>query len=153
VSGPGSYLYCRYCSSLFFPDESKDAVEVLGIESQLRCPVCEQTLVAATAAEMHVLYCKRCHGVLVNQALFADMVRYLRAQADAPSTPPRPLNRDDLRRVLHCSNCRQVLDTHPYYGPGNIVIDVCMHCRLIWLDGGEINAISNAPGWDQNDDE
>lgn len=153
VAGPGSYLYCRYCSSLFFPEESQDRVDVLGIESAYHCPVCKDTLVAATVAEVHVLYCRRCHGVLISQGVFAAVVKYVQAQAPEPSAPLKPLSRDDLQRSLHCSSCRRLMETHPYYGPGNIVIDVCMRCRLVWLDGGELNAISNATDWDRDDEE
>jgi Zn-finger nucleic acid-binding protein len=147
VAGPGSYLYCRFCSSLFFPEESQDKIDVVGVESAQRCPVCQDTLVAATAADVPVLYCRRCHGVLINQALFAPLVKYLQAQTADPSAPLKPLNRDDLQRTLQCPQCERQMETHPYYGPGNIVIDVCMPCRLVWLDGGELNAISNATVW------
>ena len=34
-------------------------------------------------------------------------------------------------------------------GPGNIVIDTCHHCDLIWLDYGEITKVVNAPGRDR----
>ncbi len=34
VAGPGSYLYCHHCSSLFFPKESQDRVDVVGVESE-----------------------------------------------------------------------------------------------------------------------
>jgi Zn-finger nucleic acid-binding protein len=153
VAGPGSYLYCRYCSSLFFPAASQDQVSVIGIESELRCPVCKDTLVAATTTDVPVQYCRRCHGVLINQALLGAVVKHLQAQTHEPSAPVKPLNRDDLRRELHCPSCKQLFDTHPYYGPGNIVIDVCMHCRIVWLDGGELRAISNASDWNLDYDE
>jgi Zn-finger nucleic acid-binding protein len=151
VAGPGSYLYCRYCSSLFFPTATRDNVDVLGIETSLRCPVCADVLVTASVSGIHVRYCRQCHGVLVDQRQFAEMVAYLRAQTEESASPTRPLNRNDLKRSLHCPLCQQRLDTHPYYGPGNIVIDVCFHCPLVWLDGGELNAISNAPKWQYND--
>jgi Zn-finger nucleic acid-binding protein len=38
------------------------------------------------------------------------------------------------------------MDVHPYYGPGSQVIDSCPHCRLVWLDAGELAAIERAPG-------
>jgi len=39
--------------------------------------------------------------------------------------------------------------THPYYGPGNVVIDSCGQCELIWLDFGELEQIVAAPGKDR----
>ena len=39
--------------------------------------------------------------------------------------------------------------THPYFGPGNVVIDSCEHCELVWLDFGELQQIVDAPGKDR----
>jgi Zn-finger nucleic acid-binding protein len=39
--------------------------------------------------------------------------------------------------------------THPYYGPGNVVIDNCAECDAIWLDFGELKQIVSAPGRDR----
>ncbi len=41
------------------------------------------------------------------------------------------------------------MDTHPYYGPGNVVIDSCESCQAVWLDFGELRQIVNAPGQDR----
>ena len=30
------------------------------------------------------------------------------------------------------------MSTHPYYGPGNVIIDSCETCNLVWLDFGEL---------------
>jgi Zn-finger nucleic acid-binding protein len=38
------------------------------------------------------------------------------------------------------------MEVHPYYGPGNVVVDSCCHCGLVWLDAGEISMIETAPG-------
>jgi Zn-finger nucleic acid-binding protein len=42
-----------------------------------------------------------------------------------------------------------MMDTHPYCGPGNIVIDSCNHCNVVWLDRGELGQVVNAPGRDR----
>ena len=36
------------------------------------------------------------------------------------------------------------MDTHPYGGPGNIVIDNCAGCELNWLDYGELQRVGRA---------
>ena len=41
------------------------------------------------------------------------------------------------------------MDVHPYYGPGNIVIDTCSRCDVIWLDFGELKQVTDAPGRDR----
>jgi Zn-finger nucleic acid-binding protein len=37
------------------------------------------------------------------------------------------------------------MDTHPYGGPGNVIIDTCENCSLNWLDYGELQHIVRAP--------
>ncbi len=37
------------------------------------------------------------------------------------------------------------MDVHFYGGPGNVVIDSCEECSLIWLDRGELMRIAHAP--------
>ena len=56
---------------------------------------------------------------------------------------------DDAHVVEHCEQCRSGMDVHPYYGPGNVVIDSCSRCNLIWLDFGELKQITDAPGRDR----
>jgi Zn-finger nucleic acid-binding protein len=41
------------------------------------------------------------------------------------------------------------MEVHPYYGPGNVVMDSCTTCDLVWLDVGELKQISEAPGGDR----
>jgi Zn-finger nucleic acid-binding protein len=41
------------------------------------------------------------------------------------------------------------MDVHPYYGPGNVVIDTCSGCDMVWLDHGELKQIADAPGQDR----
>jgi Zn-finger nucleic acid-binding protein len=45
------------------------------------------------------------------------------------------------------------MDTHPYLGPGHIVIDSCSECGLNWLDSGELMRIVRAPDRDHIRDE
>jgi Zn-finger nucleic acid-binding protein len=147
---PGrDYWYCEYCSSFYFPKQSSDGVRVLGQASTLQCPVCHASLVSASVGGEETLYCDKCRGLLLKQAAFAVVVRYLRNMATTPATPPPPLDPKEYRRRVDCPNCGRVMDTHPYYGPGNVVIDVCMGCALLWLDCGEFAQIVNAPGSDR----
>jgi Zn-finger nucleic acid-binding protein len=52
------------------------------------------------------------------------------------------------------------MDAHFYGGPGNVVIDSCEDCSLIWLDHGAITRIAHAADspepasaeWDASDD-
>lgn len=145
------YFYCEYCSALHFPEvESRDGVVVLGeARRDIACPVCNLKLSRAAVEDVEVLHCTRCRGILADQDSFFDIVQYRRAHASGPPDRPRPLDKAHLTRKLRCAQCGELMDTHPYYGPGNFVIDVCMDCRLVWLDYGEIDIITDAPGHDR----
>jgi Zn-finger nucleic acid-binding protein len=54
-----------------------------------------------------------------------------------------------MRRRLNCPNCRATMIADRYYGPGNIVMDSCPACDLIWLDYGELKQVIDAPGLDR----
>jgi len=148
--GDRDYFYCEYCGSFRFPPESTSRIRVLGLgEHGACCPVCRSQLFDASIDGFRGLHCDECKGLLVDQYSFRSIVEYLRAQAQGPPTPPMPLNRDDLQRQIRCPRCGEIMDTHPYYGPGNIVIDRCGQCKVIWLDHGELGTIIDAPGRDR----
>ena len=144
-----NYLYCDYCASFYFPEKSDDHVVVLGESSGFNCPVCKTGLITGSIEDHRILYCPACHGVLANQQAFASLVTFLRANADTPAVQPKPLDPKALQRLLHCPACAKKMDTHPYGGPGNVVIDICTKCQLIFLDQGEIHKITSAPGRDR----
>lgn len=143
------YLACEFCGSFFFPKASRDGVKVLGEEAKVDCPVCEVPLVTASVAEMATLTCPRCRGVLCRMKDFGFVVQYLRRSAEGPEYRPQPLDRSQLARNIRCPQCREKMDTHTYYGPGNVVVDNCMGCGLIWLDAGELYRITHANGPDR----
>lgn len=146
------YFFCRYCSSFHFPETTApDGVRVLAdTPDKLGCPACRKTLATAVLDEKHpVHYCHNCRGVLVSRGTFADIVRLRRAWATgAPAEPVQPA-REEFERRVTCPMCRRELATHPYYGPGNVVIDSCDTCDVIWLDFGELRQIVDAPGRDR----
>jgi Zn-finger nucleic acid-binding protein len=148
VDGRDDFL-CDFCSTLRLPkasDVSADGVKPPGQESRLLCPICEVELSAGLIVGNPVLYCETCRGALFGGENLLHVVRKLRAERTGPPDKPRPLNPEELRRKIRCPACRGVMEAHPYYGPGNVVVDSCAQCRLVWLDQGEIGAIERAPG-------
>jgi Zn-finger nucleic acid-binding protein len=146
------YFFCRYCGSFHFPESAGlDGIRILADGSpELGCAVCEQMLATAILDETHpVQYCRKCRGVFLPRAAFAAVVQKRRAWASEPPAPPVPLDRRELDRRVICPSCRNRMDTHPYYGPGNVVIDSCESCQAVWLDFGELRQIVNAPGQDR----
>lgn len=146
------YFFCRYCSSFHFPETTTpDGVRVLAeSREQLACPVCTRTLSSALLDEAHPVHsCTNCRGVLLSRGSFADVVRVRRAWATGTPAKPIPPEKAELARRVDCPKCRTRLETHPYFGPGNVVIDSCPACDLIWLDFGELKQIVDAPGRDR----
>jgi Zn-finger nucleic acid-binding protein len=146
------YYFCRYCGSFHFPETAgDDGIRVLGEDSEPRaCAVCAKPLASALLDESHpVRYCRNCRGVLLARASFATVVQRRRAWATDPPGPAIPLDRAHLERKVTCPVCGNRMETHPYFGPGNVVIDSCAGCELIWLDFGELKQIVAAPGRDR----
>lgn len=144
------YFFCRYCGAFHFIETAvADGVEVLARE-EAPCPVCAAPLAKALLDKTHsIRYCEQCRGVLLPRPVFADVINTRRAFATDAPTPPAPLDNRELERRLVCPQCRQKMDVHPYYGPGNVVIDTCGGCNAIWLDHGELQQITGAPGKDR----
>jgi Zn-finger nucleic acid-binding protein len=137
---------CGYCHKVFFPGAEEDGVEISGETSDpnLNCPVCFQPLVKGSLAKAAVLYCQQCHGLLMRMEIVGDLVDELRANLDQAAVQT-PADRDELKRVIQCPRCNGRMDAHFYAGPGNIVVDTCENCSLIWFDRGEITRIARAP--------
>ncbi len=76
-------------------------------------------------------------------------VQYTRARTSGLVTSPRPLNLEELSREIACPYCSEPMETHPYLGPGNVIVDNCGKCKVIWFDYGELNRIVTAFGRDR----
>jgi Zn-finger nucleic acid-binding protein len=146
------YFFCRYCGSFHFPDtKADDGVRIIGEAPEgLACAICSQPLSSAMLDEAHAIrYCGNCRGLLIARTGFAGVVQRRRAWATDTPGPPVPLNRQELERKIRCPKCAGPMLTHPYFGPGNIVMDSCEACELVWLDFGELKQIVAAPGKDR----
>jgi Zn-finger nucleic acid-binding protein len=146
------YFFCRYCGSFHFPESvDADGIRVLSDgDEQVACAVCHKPLVQAVLDDAHpVRFCKNCRGVLMPRRSFASVVEHRRAWATNPPRPPVLLDRQELDRPLTCPVCHARMLTHPYYGPGNVIMDNCETCQLVWLDFGELKQIVDAPGQDR----
>jgi len=143
------YLSCEFCSTFFFPKEledSADGVKPLGQQSEVECPTCKVSLSSGSVEGVRVLYCETCRGLLADSEGFGEIIRSRRAKRALSTSTPAPMDPEELKRKINCPACEGKMDVHPYYGPGNAVIDSCCRCQLIWLDHGEIAAIERAPG-------
>jgi Zn-finger nucleic acid-binding protein len=145
------YYFCRYCGTFHFIESAEtDGVQVLERVGATPCPVCTAPLAKALLDSVHpIQYCEQCRGVLLPRSVFVDAINARRAFATGAPTVPSPLDERELERRVACPLCREKMDVHPYFGPGNIVIDSCTACDVIWLDFGELQQVTDAPGRDR----
>jgi len=138
-------LVCDYCSTVHFPEANPDGVRVLEEPSPLHCPICDIALVHASVARQRMLYCGRCHGMLVGMDNFVAMVHNVRTRHEISGEPSHQPDWTEMDRRIKCPQCSEQMDTHPYGGGGNVIIEDCEHCSLNWLDYGELERIVQAP--------
>ncbi len=139
------YFNCDYCRSIYFPDANEEGVRVLGEPTSLNCPVCALPLVHAAVEGMRVLICNQCRGMLIPMSTFMAVIDVFHTQLGGPAIVQGPSDPAGLKRRLACPQCHEPMDTHPYGGPGNIIIDSCSHCYMNWLDHGELMRVARAP--------
>ena len=141
---PGrTHLRCPHCTSLVFPEPIGDGVVVLDEAHPHDCPACRKPLATAALDGERVGYCADCRGILFSSEQFARAVARRRDAQPARDRVIEPIDPRDLRRVLRCARCGRRMDTHAYGGGGNAVIDTCGHCRLVWLDAGELSVLGS----------
>jgi Zn-finger nucleic acid-binding protein len=123
---------------------NEDGVQV-GAETTHVCPVCQTMLSDGTVQNRPVLYCAKCRGLLVSINKFLPLVEFLRALWRPAGANIEPRDNSDADRKLTCPMCDGTMIGHPYGGPGNVNIDTCERCSVIWLDHNELRRIALAP--------
>jgi Zn-finger nucleic acid-binding protein len=93
---------------------------------------------------LRLAHCRQCLGLLVEMEAFVVLVERVRSKQKQGPAPPRPADLSQLERELKCPGCGRRMDTHPYGGPGNIIIDNCPECGLNWLDHSELRRVVTA---------
>ena len=146
------YYFCNHCGTFHFIETPvEDGVRVLERpQPPTPCPLCAAPLAKSLLDDAYpIQHCERCRGLLIARVSFAHAVGRRRAGQAGPPAEPVPLDRRELKRAITCPSCQTPMDVHPYYGPGNVVIDTCGRCDLVWLDFGELQQITDAPGGDR----
>jgi Zn-finger nucleic acid-binding protein len=122
-----------------------EGVIPLGRDYGYDCPVCQRPLTAAILDGDTVGYCGDCRGLLFSSDHFAHVLAWRREAHTLHDKPVEPIDPEELRRVTRCPRCGRRTETHVYGGGGNAVIDSCAHCRLVWLDAGELTVLEQFP--------
>lgn len=145
------YYYCEHCRSYHFPKVNTEGLRVLGENPEgVHCSRCQTLLNLITYDDFFQGYqCPKCLGMLFNRTTFREAIDFHRSRDKTPPEPFRVFEPAELDRVTYCPVCQKTMDTFQYNGPGNIVIDTCHSCDMIWLDYGELQKVVNAPGRDR----
>ncbi len=139
----GSSLVCDYCKTVVVPERDSSGVTVLAPSPDNQaCPICNVLLMQATLGKSPLLYCTKCHGMLIAMMEFQSLIDAART-ASAP-IPALPADVHELDRRIACPHCHKPMDTHFYAGAGNVVMDTCEPCCLHWLDHDELARIAQA---------
>jgi len=141
-----NHYVCQYCSSIIqLSDISMDRVLPAGQATECQCPSCDGMLHTGLMEGHPVLYCSVCFGLLLEHANFGRILdqRQTRRAGFEPAEP-RPIDAAAFDRKLFCPGCGDRMESHPYYGPGNIVIDTCTPCGYLWLDHGELTRVEQS---------
>jgi len=143
-------MQCEYCSSLVFPHDNPlttDGIIPMGEELDSPCPCCESPLETGEMDGNPALYCATCYGVLVRNEVFGRVIRDRRAKRQhRDNLDVMPIDMAQYERILNCPACFGKMEVHPYFGPGNAVIDSCHRCNYVWLDHAELSAMVLANG-------
>jgi Zn-finger nucleic acid-binding protein len=140
------FFHCEYCDSYDFPDPNQDGVSLLDEVSHFDCPICRKPLVLAAVRNVHISSCPNCRGNLVDQSKMLPILSQAQSLDPTNETSYSPQTKSELSRTLVCPACQKIMNAYPYGGPGNIIIQGCEECRLIWLDFGELSTIIRAYG-------
>ena len=142
--------HCHSCNTYDFPTEmnqSDEPIVATGKKTNFNCPRCSVKLeVGKMGSQVEVCFCENCRGYVVDNATFGSLAKALRDQYTGVDDNPKPIDPNQLDETQNCPACFQKMEAHPYYGPGSVVIDSCIDCKLAWLDHGELGRIIRAPG-------
>ena len=144
------HFYCCTCQIYEFPtsiEQSPDGIQPAGKTTEFLCPVCpDQSLEIGLIGKCQVCFCNNCRGYVLDTQTLGQLIQALRSTYKGPDDKPVMIEQAELRKSTHCPACFETMQTHPYYGPGNVVLDSCMECKLSWMGHGELAKIVRAPG-------
>ena len=125
---------------------NEDGVQIAG-ETANVCPICQTMLSDGIIQNRAVHYCTRCRGFLIPVTNFLPLVEFLRALHRPTGSNIQPRDNSDADRNFACPICGKTMTAHPYGGPGNVNIDTCESCSVIWRDHDELQRIVMAPDY------
>jgi len=144
-----SHAQCEACGSYSFPttiEASEDAIIPQNRTTPFCCPRCAVDLQVGKISNTEVCFCPTCRGYVIDAESLGGLITARRMSYSGPDDIPTPADFRELDVHSTCPACFAKMEAHHYCGPGNIVLDTCIHCKLAWLDHGELSKITRAAG-------
>jgi Zn-finger nucleic acid-binding protein len=124
--------------------------------SSMNCPVCHIPLRPIHYEGVDLENCDRCGGEWLDAGELGKInkIREMRfspeeRRAVVAAASITPVILRDVDRDLHCPKCGGTSDPLNYGGDSGIIIDRCVSCHGLWLDGDELEKIQMlVEGWD-----
>lgn len=126
--------------------QSIDGVQPLEVPTEMVCPRCSIELLGGKLDEFPVAFCPTCFGVLIDHEGVGTVIAIRRADYQGHDRTPPAADLEALETESDCPNCGEQMEVYFYGGPGNVVMDGCRRCHMVWMDNGEITSIVRAPG-------
>jgi len=114
---------------------------IRGIE--MKCPRCEDKLVSGTYEEHDAFHCHGCAGTLFQQAALGYTLERFSADlySQVPLATPVPKIGDKAGQIS-CPMCEKIMENYGYMGTGQVMLDACNACELVWVDALELAAMA-----------
>jgi Zn-finger nucleic acid-binding protein len=109
-------------------------IKLLRGSTDVECPGCSQELRLGKLSKSKVLHCTHCRGLLMTTGTLREMVRQQRSKQPRVGPAPQAVAGTAFRRSVACPQCTMLLELHPYHGPGQVMIESCGRCNLVWFD-------------------
>jgi len=112
----------------------------------MNCPVCKDSIPSADRIESNLvaLKCPRCEGHWISSYQYWRWRDSMREPLpELPPAEPAPTEADTQHALL-CPECGRILRKYAVGRGVSFRIDQCGHCRGLWLDAGEWEALRAA---------
>jgi len=108
----------------------------------MRCPRCSDELVATVCDRGKIHACSTCAGCAVT----VEMLRRL-APKDRVNRAWRQAREHHDRSALTCPECGAAMRmVHLAIGTGDLALDACAVCHVVWFDQSELATFAPASG-------
>ena len=134
-------FHCEYCGCYDFPNPNLDEVALLDEVSTLTCRYAISRSFQQWVKRVDIFSCPICRGNLISQSKMLPILRQVQLIDSDHEEFRFPQPQSEQERQILCPSCQKEMAVYPYGGPGNVIIQGCGECRLIWLDFGELSKI------------